>query len=169
MNNLTLHVKSHSIIAYPRAHVINLLLDRNGENFIEFDDFATTSQNAGSLLTSTHLFLFSLTCGTNFPNVLSPILPSRVSRQMFTTTSCHPPFIVMISSTPKWPHSQALPGYCDFPLPLISLYLLVLFVCSFPVPSPTLPFLLLRFNLCAAHSPPSVLLPLISLSFLLCC
>ena len=45
------------------------------------------SQNPGSLLTSTHLFFCSLSCGTNFPSLFSPILPSRVSRQLLRPKS----------------------------------------------------------------------------------
>ena len=37
--------------------------------------FLLNPQNPSSPLTSTHLFLFSLACATNFPTFFSPILP----------------------------------------------------------------------------------------------
>ena len=82
-------------------------------------------QNPGSLLTSTHLF-FSLVGQTNFPStvyIFSSIVLSRDSRQLFTTS----PLILMISCTPNDHIAKhfLFPCYCDFPLFLTSLHLLV--------------------------------------------
>ena len=84
------------------------------------------SQNLGSLLRFPSLI--SLTCATYFPSLFSPILLSRASRQLFTTTSGHTIHTHDLFY-PKWFHFHTpFSGYCDFFCPLLPHLLLFLVV-----------------------------------------
>ena len=70
----------------------------------------------GSLLTSSHSFLFFPACRINFHILFNLILPSTSSRQLFTTISGYPKSKTMIFSTLVTP-PQALLSNFQFSFP----------------------------------------------------
>ena len=95
-------------------------------------------QNHESLLTFTLSFLFSPAFGINSHTVFNPILPSRPSKQLFTTTSYHPPSKSSIFSTPD--NYPSKPTSFKFPafLPESPCNVHLVFP-MFPTPSHSLP------------------------------